>query len=418
MTLSESQPAVKQNGQVEITRRLLGSSAIASHNPGERDITVSLDVGGFIRRLLLFDTYILYSVRLKEMPEIVKRFGFGGTMDLLSSGALEIRYECAQYAEGQFNTAPCPLQTFQFHVLEAHIWEQYLIDGLAELRRAPVGSRELMDLQSGVVRAVRRSDNRQMFASEVAPEFEAAVLTNDKLVKAAVSLVLAKDHNIHDPEFSIRVHKVADDRFRAETDLESKLRLGPQEAHEVVKRGLLGIAGLFQRIGEMKAHVAVSGFTEEELSLFRSKFQVLTDAMGSKRNEDRFLRVLALAGLAGDVGPEERVDIEKILRIRNEPEALEFRAWLADTDRLSDSEIRDRVNSLNAKIGLAVQSTTGKVIRFLATSVAGKVVPALDIALSALDQFMWDRFFKRSGVTAFINELYPSIFQAAKHGRS
>ena len=76
--------------------------------PGARDITVALDIEGLIRRLLLFDTYILYSVRLKEIPELVRHFGYEGTIALLTSGALEICCECAQYVEGQFNTACLP----------------------------------------------------------------------------------------------------------------------------------------------------------------------------------------------------------------------------------------------------------------------------------------------------------------------
>src|SRR5215468_4597242 len=112
---------------LEIGRRLLGLSAVVHQEPGAKDITVELDVEGFVRRLLLFDTYILYSVRLKEIPELVKHFGYEGTLALLSSDALEIRCECAQFAEGAMFTAPCPPLTFQFHVIEAHIRDQYVI---------------------------------------------------------------------------------------------------------------------------------------------------------------------------------------------------------------------------------------------------------------------------------------------------
>src|SRR6266852_1457201 len=105
----------------EITRRLLGSSAIVSTNPEWRDIRVDLDIGGLIYRLLLFDTYVLYSVRLKEISAMVHEFGLSGTLELLSSGALELLCECAQFVEGQFNTPPAPPLTFQFHIVEAHI---------------------------------------------------------------------------------------------------------------------------------------------------------------------------------------------------------------------------------------------------------------------------------------------------------
>jgi len=68
MTSSTAVAHSNTETKLEITRRLLGSSAIVSHKPGARDINVRLDVEGFVRRLLLFDTYVLYSVRLKEIP--------------------------------------------------------------------------------------------------------------------------------------------------------------------------------------------------------------------------------------------------------------------------------------------------------------------------------------------------------------
>ncbi len=387
---------------MEITRRLLGSSAIVSQNPGERDITVALDVGGFVRRLLLFDTYVLYSVRLKEIPELVRHFGFQGTMDLLSNGALEVRCECAQFVEGRLNTPECPPLVFQFHVVDAHIWEQYLIDSLPELRKAPALSpRERMSLQSAVVKAVRHSDNRELFAKEVAPAFESELLRNEGLVKGAVLFVLSKRHAIN---------KVGDDRYQAETNLQEKLRLSSEDIHNTIKLALLGISGLTQRIGEMKAHAALSGFTENELPLFRAKFDSLADALGSEKQEERLLRVISIGGLP-DIAPDQRIDMEKLLQIRSEPEALEFRGWLADIDKLSDSEIMDRVASLNARVGLAVQSTMGRALRLLVTTLTSFASPPLGIALSTLDQFMWDKFFRRSGVAAFVNDLYPSIFK-------
>jgi hypothetical protein len=402
---------------MEITRRVLGSSAVVSQNPGERDITVALDLGGFVRRLLLFDTYVLYSVRLKEVPELVRHFGFQGTMDLLSSGALEIRYECAQFVEGQFNTPECPLLVFQFHVIDAHIWEQYLIDGLSELRKAlTLSGRELMSLQSAVVKAVKRSDNRQMFTTEIAPAFENELLHNERLVRAAVSFVLWKDHTLRDCDFDLKIHKVGEDRYQAETNLLEKTRLSRDDIHNSIKLALLGISGLTQRIGEMKAHVALSGFTEQELPLFRTKFDSLADAMGSQRQEEFLQRVISISGLA-DIAPDQRIDMEKLLQIRSEPEALEFRGWLASVDKLSDSEISDRVASLNAKIGLAAQSATGKALRLLVTTLAGLVSLPSGVVLSTLDQFMWDKFFSRSGVAAFVNDLYPSIFKTNEEKR-
>jgi hypothetical protein len=399
--------------QLEMTRRLLGSSAIVYQEPGARDIGVKLDVEGFIRRLLLFDTYVLYSVRLKEIAELVRHFGYEGTLALLTSGALEIRCECAQFAEGQFSTPACPPLTFQFHVLQAHNRDQYLIDNLAGVNRTPgLSSQQLMELRTAVMRAVQQPDNREMFRS-VAPAFENDVLHNTPLLKSAVRFVLSKEKRITCvDDFALRFHKVGDDRYEAETDLPQKLTLSIEDIHNVVKLAALGISGVDQRLGEMKAHTALAGFTDEELPLFRNKVDHLAEAISSQGPERRFQRVITVAGLP-EVSAGPRIDIEKVLEIRSQPEALEFRAWLADIDKFSDSEIQQRISSFKVKLGLAAQTVAGKSVRFLVTTVAG-ILPPLGVTLGLLDQFALDKFASRSGIAAFIHELYPSIFPTPK----
>lgn len=399
--------------QPEITRRLLGSSAICHFEPDAGDVSVRLDTGGFIRRLLLFDTYILYSIRLKEIAEFVRHFGYQGTLTLLSSGALEIRCECAQFVEGQFSTPPCPPLTFQFHVIEAHIRDQYIIDCLSNVNRiAGLTSHQAMNLRTAVVKAIRQPDNRKMFSTFVAPGFEHDLLQSEALIKAAVRLAAQREKGIgRIDDFVLRFHKVGDDRYEAETNLMEVLKADVNDVHEILRRAALGISGLDQRIGEMDAHNALSGFAAEELPLFRTKLGSIFDAYGSHRQEKRFERVLSVAGLA-KVLPDSQIDIERVLSIRGEPEAVEFRAWLADIDKLTDSELSQRVAGINARLGLAAQRPAGKALRFLVSAVAGFVSPLglAGLALSVLDQFVWDMFCRRSGIAAVIHEFYPSIF--------
>jgi hypothetical protein len=396
---------------MEITRRLLGSSAIVTQEPGASDISVRLDVESLVRRLLLFDTYILYSVRLKETPDLVRHFGYEGALALLGSGAIEIRCECAQFVEGQLSTAPYPHLTFQFHLVDAHDRNQYLIDNLGAVNRTPgLSSSQLMELRTAVMKAVQQPDNREMFRSDVAPTFENDILNNTSLLKAAVRLVLEKEKGILGlGDFALKFHKVGDDRYEAETDLAQILRVSVGDLHGVLKVAMLGVSGVDQRLGEMKAHCALSGFVSEEVPLFRRKLDSITDAVGSHSQEGRFQRVITLAGLP-DIPADSKIDVEKLLKIRHEPEAVEFRGWLTGIDSLSDAELRKRVASLNAKLGLAAQTGTGKVLRFLVTTVTGIAAPVVGIAIGALDQFAWDKFARRSGIAAFVNEKYPSIF--------
>lgn len=410
----QEQSAISLTTPLEMSRRILGSSAIVHLQPEGHDISVTLDVESFVRRLLLFDTYVLYSIRLKEIPELVRHFGFEGTLALLSSGAIEIRCECVQFREGQLMTPPCPLLTFQFHVIDAHNRNQYVIDNLSEINQIPrLSPRQLMDLRSAVMRVVTQPDNREMFASKVAPAFEADVLHNGPLLKTAVRLLLARNKGLRDIEdFELKFHKVGEDRYEAETDLPSKLAMSVEDVHDVLKGAVIGVSSVDQRIGEMQVHSAVSGFTAEELPLFRSKLDALVEVTGSQKQEQRFQRLVDVAGLPA-ISADSQIDIERILEIRNQPEALEFRAWLTDINKLSDREIQQLIDSLNAKLGVKVTTGVGKLFRFLATTAAGLAPDwglALGVALSALDQFALDKLVRRSGVAAFVHELYPSIF--------
>jgi hypothetical protein len=272
-----------------------------------------------------------------------------------------------------------------------------------------------MALQSAVVQAVRQPDNALMFRSTVAPAFDTDLLRNSGLVKEAVRLAMAKE-GIIDVDFEFQLHKVGEDRYQADTNLPKKLTLSLENIHGLVKRGLLGVAEVNQRLGEMNAHTALSGFTSDEVPLFQTKLETISDALGSSRVEQRFRRVVTLAGFP-EIPVHSRIDIERILRTRSEPEALEFRSWLTGTDEFSDSDIRDRVVSFSAKLGLAAQKTTGKLVRFAVTTAVG-FVPKIGLiaapVLGLLDTFAWDTFTRRSGVAAFVNEMYPSIFEARK----
>ncbi len=113
------------------------------------------------------------------------------------------------------------------------------------------------------------------------------------------------------------------------------------------------------------------------------------------------------------------------MQLREEPETLEFRAWLADTEKLNDAELQQRLSSLNSKIARAAKTNTGKALRILVTSVIpaavgvipGVAIPAIaaGLGLTVLHQFLWDRLCRESRAAAFVSELYPSIF--AEHTR-
>jgi hypothetical protein len=213
--------------------------------------------------------------------------------------------------------------------------------------------------------------------------------------------------------FSFSLNRGDADTYRVSTDLGERLHITELETHKIVERGLIGVVALTQTLGEMKAYSAVSGFRDEELPLFGYKLDFLAEAVSSQSKEESFRRVIDIAELPAFPLDECRISVEKLLKIRDSSEAREFRDWLGSLGNVNDKEIRERVSGLRATLGLKVGSEVGKYMRFLVTTgvglIPGVVVPG--IVLSAVDQFAVDKLLPRSGIAAFVNELYPSIFE-------
>ena len=103
--------------------------------------------------------------------------------------------------------------------------------------------------------------------------------------------------------------------------------------------------------------------------------------------------------------------VDQLLKLRDSSEAREFREWLRRSEDLTEKEINDQVAGLRARAGLKTTGKGGKAIRFLLTTVAGAVNPVLGLVSGALDTFGLDSLLPRSGIAAFVNELYPSLFE-------
>jgi hypothetical protein len=164
----------------------------------------------------------------------------------------------------------------------------------------------------------------------------------------------------------------------------------------------------------MKVYSALSGYRDEELPLFRHKLDFLAEATSSQPRERGFQRVLDIAGLP-EFSTSDAINVDKLLKVRESTEAREFREWLGSIGNAHEKEIKERVEGLRVKVGLAISGTVGKVVRCLVTSglgfVPGQEVHAL--ALTLVDQFLLDKLLPRSGVAAFVHELYPSIFRSS-----
>ena len=397
-------------GLVLITNRLLGVSAVMTPTGP----VTGFDMGGLVRRLLLFDKYIIVSIRLQEFRYLIQHLGYARTRDLLDSGLIEIRNECVQMSDlgrsGLFGSPILPLMTYQFNWLDYHDRQVTTSKHLDGLRNIPgINDRKngrLREQIAGLINPIPH-EAKATFGASFFQE-----LHNIQLVKHAIRIAMSQMSLACPDEFVLSVIREDSDIVRVDTDL-AKYGVSPDSAHMACQRGLLAVSALAQQIGEMNCYKAISGFREEESPLFRAKMtEVFAAASSSGEREKRLERVIELSNFP-EYNYDVPLDVDRLLKVREASETREFRDWLQGGESLSDEDIREMMEGARKVFGLVLNDRLGKALRLLCTTVVGfapregiwmgPLASAVDVALSEL--------FPRSGITAFIHELYPSLFR-------
>lgn len=204
------------------------------------------------------------------------------------------------------------------------------------------------------------------------------------------------------------------DIFAVQTDLGERLRLGDVETDKVIEQALLAIAGLNKRLEEMQSYNALAGFRSDEYSLLDQKLHFIVDQVDPRKQEERFDRVIELAGLPDPETAEGAVDVKRLLEVRDSEICREFRQWLRTLDQASDQEIEAQLKSLREALSRVVRSPAGKAVRFVTTTGIGAIPVVGQIAapiLGALDAFALERLIPEPGPVSFLSSSYPSIFR-------
>jgi hypothetical protein len=393
---------------MEIQNRLIGESAIMANGK-----VADIDMAGLLRRLLLFDGYVMTSVRLQEFPLLTKYLGFTGLRDLLASGLIEIRCECVQLGQ----TAQCsvlgrpvlPLYSYRFDVVDSHDRAKYISDGLRPMHDVSwITHNQVLKLKNSIVDAIRplpQEIKRRLF-----PAFQSE-FQNLRLLRTAIDMALLRRLKAYQVPFSLALHQESVDAFKVDTDLAEIAKVSDLEAHQIVECGIMAVAGLSQAVLEMDTYSAISGFCDEDLPLFRHKLRHFYELASSEKREESFDRVIEIADVVQS-SEEKTIDIEALLKVRESSDLRDFRRWLMEIGSCTDRQIHDAVAGLRAKIVLKLGGRLARMIRVLITS--GTVLKSVtgSIALTACDQILAEKLFPRTGIAAFVNELYPSLFKS------
>jgi hypothetical protein len=328
--------------------------------------TIRVDVGALVRRLLLFDTYILESNRLLEIPRLAEGFGPRGLITLLQSGVLKIQCEAftigevgrLSLSEKRRRLGPLPLGSLALATVKSADPEQYLHESLQTVNQTNLPLKQAIKVKKAIVENLENSPAEA--GAETLANTRLDVGKPDLLKTAIVRAARQTAGCQVSPELlSVKTEILDEEDFRIESNLATITGLDQVKAHDVLAQAVLAIAGVNSRIEAMKAHDCLSGVMGEDVAFLGEKLAFLWKEIAPQRQEARFDRVIELTGLPdiSTAAEDHRIDVDRLLKARETRECAEFRDWVQRLDDLTDKDIVQRVRGIKAIADGLVQST-------------------------------------------------------------
>jgi hypothetical protein len=404
---------------VEPRDRILGPISLPRTAESE---AVQVDFGDLVRKLVLSEEILLESGAAEEFPQLVMKFGYDGVVELLRSRRLRIVTDWVTTTQtGQLSVMDwrtrkgiLPLGSYSLAVVRLHDVKTRVHDGLDAINDLPgLRGKQAQKLRTLIGQSIVTPQPTR--GNKGIQQAKDAMEKDVSLLKTSIVLGAQRHFGRDVPlaELEVRVDSLDETDFRVETNLGALLDLDEETVHKVIERGVLGIGGLYMRLDDMERYQAVTGFQEGEVPLMQEHLSFLARQIDPSSQAERFDRVVELVGLP-DVDPNPAVhdvDMPRLLEIVQSAEAQEFRQWLRGIDALDNADVLEEIRPIREMIAHAVRSSTGKAVRFLATTGIGIPLPPVGVALGALDTFVTDKILREDGPTAFLGRLYPSVFK-------
>jgi hypothetical protein len=391
-------------------RRVFGEVAKRDHT------TVSgIDVAALLRRLILFDEVIIRSVRLRELPFLVRTFGKSGILTAFESGVLRLSCEFTSLIEGleRNGVSHTPPDHFSFGIVDVADRERVLQSEFTALQSVSgLKNAQRSASEEAAWKALVRPGNS--FGADLQLQVEHDLRTNPSTLRASLLHVL-RGEGICGAAATSHLHLSVEENspkiFRIRHNLAEAFGIPIEQSRRFVARAVSGANGLNCRLAEMAAYSAITGFSDDEAPLLFGKLSGIIEALNPTSKENQFSRVAAIADV-GEPTPGSRIDFERLLEIRNSDECRAFKAWLDDADSLTDEDLIKELAGIRSKLGLWASNPEGRMLRFAAITgiglLPGGTIPATMLGFA--DSFIVEKLIPKSGIVSFLRIQYPSVF--------
>ena len=222
-------------------------------------------------------------------------------------------------------------------------------------------------------------------------------------------------------EFALTIHRPEAGVFEIETNIDKMFGLSIEQTHKTIGSGLMALGNVNYRLEVMNQVNALTGFDDGDLAIWQGKLGSIFDQARSREyaaeaTVERLTRVLELKGFPalGEALSRGKLNLARLLEVRNDPKVDEFRLWLANVQAVPDEDLAARVNDLRARLSGLADSPAAKVVRFMVTTAVGLVPgigPIAGALLGALDMFALEKLLGKPGPVSFVNRTFSRVYR-------
>ncbi|MGI0084102.1 MAG: hypothetical protein ACREBQ_03375, partial [Nitrososphaerales archaeon] len=290
------------------------------------------DIEGLLRRLLLYETVTIRSVRLRELPYIVRAFGKDGFLQLLNSGVLKISCEFSAIISPLAKNGIRVLPYGHFTFGMADITDRVGVLGVELRNLQSVSGLKIADrsvIETTVLNKLVRPPSNYM--QQLLDQVEIDLRSGTPALQIAIEKQVKTRFGDSAPALAINVEEVEKRTFRIGNNIPELFGISDEISDQILRLAVSAVTHLNHRVAEMSAYSAITGFEESESNLLFGKFAGILRPLNPNLQEDQFTRVATIAGFP-ELIAGKRVDVERLLTVRDSAELREFRDWLSKLD--------------------------------------------------------------------------------------
>ncbi|HWW98918.1 MAG TPA: hypothetical protein VNY74_14530 [Edaphobacter sp.] len=392
-------------------RAIYGPIAKSTYLKNKGPLVTGIDLPQLLSRILFFDEVITPLVNMGEIPFLVQTFGAEGIEELLNREILKPSSDTAGVITNVERDGKRDLPLFQFEqgLFDIADRDKHISDGLQKLQQVSGLSNKQRDTLSNLIQSKVLKPNPE-YGPDLLAQIRADLKSNVDLVK---SILLKKYPELLEKlgGLEISLAEVSPGVQRFTTNLTNLLQISKQQEHDMLSTTVLTVSNLNQSLANMRQYNAISLFEEGDAPLLFGKITGIIAPYNPKIEEEAFLRVVEVVGIP-DLLASGRIDVDRLIKVRESNECLEFRAWLSKADQINDADLQRMLTGVRARAAAFISSPTGKVTRFVANAALG-FIPHYGTATSliegAVDNFFLDKLLPSSGVLSFLSHSIPSV---------